>query len=190
MLVAIAFLAWAHGSGPRSNLGGPALVAVALALVFASGAWTWRSLQEEPAAVASTHPQLANASGGTRWQRWSPDAVAQALAAGRPVFVDFTAAWCVTCQVNKRVALHNQAVLEEFALRKVVPLRADWTRQDPRITATLAALGRNAVPVYALYLPGEAAPRLLPELLTPSLVLAELARIPAGPAIASSLSQR
>jgi len=93
------------------------------------------------------------------------------------VFVDFTAAWCVTCQVNKRVALHNDAVVREFGSRGVVALRADWTRQDPRITATLASLGRNAVPVYALYLPGEAAPRLLPEVLTPSVVLAGLADV-------------
>ena len=71
------------------------------------------------------------------------------------VFVDFTAAWCVTCQVNKRVALHDAAVVNAFAAHGVVPLSADWTRQDPRITAALAALGRNAVPVYALYLPGE-----------------------------------
>jgi thiol:disulfide interchange protein DsbD len=61
----------------------------------------------------------------------------------------------------------------------VVPLRADWTRQDPRITATLAALGRNAIPVYALYIPGERVPRLLPEVLTPTLVLAELSKLPA-----------
>jgi len=105
------------------------------------------------------------------------------------VFVDFTAAWCVTCQVNKRVALHNDAVVREFGSRGVVALKADWTRQDPRITATLAALGRNAVPVYALYLPGEAAPRLLPEVLTPSIVLAELAHVPAGKP-STSLTQR
>jgi thiol:disulfide interchange protein DsbD len=82
--------------------------------------------------------------------------------------------------VNKRVALHNDAVVKEFAARGVVPLRADWTRQDPRITATLSALGRNAVPVYALYIPGESAPHLLPEVLTPSLVLAELSNVPAA----------
>jgi thiol:disulfide interchange protein DsbD len=77
-------------------------------------------------------------------------------------------------------------VIAAFASHDVVPLKADWTRQDPRITATLAQLGRNAVPVYALYLPGEAAPHLLPEVLTPTLVLEEIARLPmarAGTAI-------
>jgi thiol:disulfide interchange protein DsbD len=95
------------------------------------------------------------------------------------VFVDFTAAWCVTCQVNKRVALSNGDVVRAFAAHGVAALKADWTRQDPRITAELAKLGRNAVPVYAIYMPGGEAPRLLPELLTPSLVLAEIQRLPA-----------
>jgi thiol:disulfide interchange protein DsbD len=84
----------------------------------------------------------------------------------------------VTCQVNKRVALHNDAVVKAFAAREVATLTADWTRQDPRITETLAALGRNAVPVYALYIPGEDAPRLLPELLTPSIVLSAIDTLP------------
>jgi len=70
-----------------------------------------------------------------------------------------------------------------------VTLKADWTRQDPRITATLAQLGRNAVPVYALYVPGEDKPRLLPEVLTPSLVLAEIAKLPPGKG-ATAVTQR
>ncbi|HEY4999148.1 MAG TPA: thioredoxin family protein, partial [Usitatibacter sp.] len=115
-----------------------------------------------------------------QWQAWSPEKVRDLLASGHPVFVDFTAAWCVTCQVNKRVALHNASVMSAFAAHGVATLKADWTRQDPRITETLAALGRNAVPVYALYLPGEEAPRLLPEVLTPALVLSEIERLPAG----------
>ena len=71
----------------------------------------------------------------------------------------------------------------------IVPLKADWTRQDPRITAALARLGRNAVPVYALYLPGEEAPHLLPEMLTPTLVLDEISRLPAARA-ATAITQR
>jgi thiol:disulfide interchange protein DsbD len=82
--------------------------------------------------------------------------------------------------VNKRIALHDDGVEKAFAARDVVRLKADWTRQDPRITATLAGLGRNAVPVYALYVPGEDKPRLLPEVLTPSIVISEISRLPSA----------
>ena len=85
-------------------------------------------------------------------------------AAGRPVFVDFTAAWCVTCQVNKRLVLNAEDVRAQFAAKRVALVRADWTRRDPAITRALAAFGRNGVPVYVLYRPGKA-PLVLPEVL-------------------------
>ena len=106
------------------------------------------------------------------WKRWSPAALASARAEGRAVFVDFTAAWCVTCQVNKRLVLESDAVHTRFEQRKVVQLRADWTNQDAQITAALRDLGRIGVPVYAVYAAGsQGAPILLPELLTQERVL-------------------
>jgi len=106
------------------------------------------------------------------WKRWSPAALASARAEGRAVFVDFTAAWCVTCQVNKRLVLESDAVHTRFEQRKVVQLRADWTNQDAQITAALRDLGRIGVPVYAVYAAGSlGAPILLPELLTKERVL-------------------
>jgi thiol:disulfide interchange protein len=99
------------------------------------------------------------------WQTWEPGKVEQLLAQGRPVFVDFTAAWCVTCQLNKKTTLGDADVLGDFAGKKVQLLRADWTRRDPAITAALQQLGRNGVPVYVLYKPGSA-PVVLSEILS------------------------
>jgi thiol:disulfide interchange protein DsbD len=112
------------------------------------------------------------------WQPWSADAVSRYQSQGRPVFVDFTAAWCLSCQVNERVALNRPEVQQAFQSANVALLRADWTRHDEAITQALAALGRSGVPAYALYAPGETSPRLLPEVLTPGVVREALAKLP------------
>ena len=86
------------------------------------------------------------------------------MAEGRPVFVDFTAAWCVTCQYNKKTTLANREVMAGLKQANVALLRADWTRRDPAITAALTALGRSGVPVYVFYKKGSA-PVVLSEVL-------------------------
>jgi thiol:disulfide interchange protein len=92
--------------------------------------------------------------------------------------VDFTASWCLSCQVNERVALSRPEVAQAFQARNVVLMKADWTRHDEAITQALTALGRSGVPAYALYVPGESEPELLPEVLTPGIVTDALGRLP------------
>jgi thiol:disulfide interchange protein DsbD len=108
------------------------------------------------------------------WEPWSPQIQATYQSQGRPVFVDFTAAWCLSCQVNERVALNQPQVQQAFRSANVVLLRADWTRHDEAITHTLTTLGRSGVPAYAFYIPGQREPLLLPEVLTPSIVITAL----------------
>jgi thiol:disulfide interchange protein DsbD len=113
--------------------------------------WTWGPKITE---IQMEQAQPAIASGA--WQPWQPDLPGQLLAQGQPVFVDYTAAWCVTCQYNKQTTLADTDVLRDFAAKNVALLRADWTRRDPAITAALAQLGRSGVPVYVLHAPGRA----------------------------------
>ena len=110
------------------------------------------------------------------WQAWEPGRVEQLTSSGQSVFVDFTAAWCVTCQYNKKTTLSNASVLADIAAKKVVLLRADWTRRDPAVTAALTQLGRSGVPVYVIYKPGRA-PVVLSEILSVEDVRAELAKL-------------
>ena len=123
------------------------------------------------------------------WQPFTPDAVAQYQAQGRPVFVDFTADWCLSCQVNERVVLERPDVLGRLQDGKIALVRADWTRHDEEIAHALATLGRSSVPTYALYPGTPGAPaRVLPEVLTPNTVLDALKALPdAGTTPSASL---
>ena len=154
LLVALSMVVWALTLRGRTRI---ALGAVAVAS-FAALAWAAGGAISRPA----TAPAVASAD--ALWQPWAPGRVDQLLAAGQPVFVDFTAAWCVTCQYNKKTTLANREVLDAFRAGNYALLRADWTRRDPDITAALAGLGRNGVPVYVIYRQGRA-PVVLSEVL-------------------------
>jgi thiol:disulfide interchange protein DsbD len=179
LLVAVAFGAWALGSPTlgrvaRRGFSAAALVLLAAALVWAVPSWR----QDAVAATAGAGGAPAAKETGDRWQPWSAERVAQLTAEGRPVFVDFTAAWCVTCQFNKRTTLNQPEVIAAFERKRVVLLRADWTRRDAAIAAELARMQRSGVPVYALYPPGATGPRLLSEILSVGEVTAALAQLP------------
>jgi len=105
------------------------------------------------------------------WEPWSEELVAKYQREGRVIYLDFTARWCATCQTNKRLVFSSGEVLKTFANKNVAALKADWTSKDPKITAELAKYQKSAIPFNLVYLPGEAAPRELPALLTPSIVL-------------------
>jgi thiol:disulfide interchange protein DsbD len=173
VLLLVSMAAWVYGrwSAPtRSTLarGVGGIVAV-LVLIGAMG-WAI-ALVKSPAAQRAA----ATADG---WQPWSPDAVDSALAQDKPVFVDFTAAWCLSCKVNERVALETDEVKSAFAQKNVVLFRADWTHSDPRITDALQQYHRDGVPLYLLYSPkAKDAPQVLPEVLTPGIVLDALTKI-------------
>jgi thiol:disulfide interchange protein DsbD len=167
-LLALGFALWAWHV---ARLGGarPWGIASAAALVAAIVVgWPLVAVQAAPSAQQRTTD--------AGWQPFTPTAVSELAAQNRPVFVDFTAAWCVTCQVNKRLVLNTDEVKSAFAQRNVALVRADWTRRDDTITKALAALGRNGVPVYVLYRPGRE-PLLLPEVLQKRTVLDALATL-------------
>jgi thiol:disulfide interchange protein DsbD len=165
--------------------------AAILALFVAAGfaVWTWRQggIRWRAAgaaalgliAVGAWQPMTTVApaeAAAAATDAWSPARVAELTAAGTPVFVNFTAAWCVSCKVNEAVALSRPAVREAMAAEGVVYLKADWTARDPVIAEALAAYGRAGVPLYLFYPAGGKAPRVLPQLLTEDIVIDAIAK--------------
>ncbi len=163
-LVGLGFAVWLGGVLRRRVMVGGLTLAAAVLL-----AWSWPAVMS-PAEAAPPQADVAV------WQPYNAAAAQALVDQGRPVFVDFTAAWCVSCQVNKRLVLNTAATQADFSAAKVTLMRADWTLRDPEITAALAQLGRNGVPVYVLMRPGKA-PLLLPEILTAGLVRDALASL-------------
>lgn len=127
------------------------------------------------AAVGIEANQMSTASAvvdqyGLRWEPWSDAALAEHQAAGRTVFLDFTAAWCITCQVNKRVVFGSEEVRQRLRQESVILMRADWTSKDPRIAQALQRYGRAGVPLNILFRPGKA-PHIFPSLMTRGMII-------------------
>ncbi len=170
-LLLIAFGAWLHhaarAAAPRWRRAatGVALVSAAAAIALA------------PLAAASPpSPSSTGAPAGAAWEPYSPRRLAELRAQGKPVFVNFTAAWCITCLVNERVALRGPAVAEAFARKGVVYLKADWTSRSAEIASVLGSFGRSGVPLYVVY-PSRAGrtvapePRVLPQILSEATII-------------------
>ena len=155
LLLSMSLLIWTLGLRGRARLG---LSALGTAILL----WVGSNLGP---LIIKPPPADGAAAVSERWLPWSPERLADALAGGKPVFVDYTAAWCVTCQYNKKTTLTHTEVLRDFDSHQVVLLRADWTRRDPAIRQALATLGRSGVPVYALYQTGRA-PVVLSEIIS------------------------
>jgi thiol:disulfide interchange protein DsbD len=171
--IVVAFAAWAWGA---SQGGGKVLVPRVAAVAGLLAAIPLVALGAGQKAAAPAASQTAEGPvAALPTEPWSPERVAALRAEGRPVFVDFTAAWCVTCQVNERTALAGKDVADAFARTRAVYLKADWTNPDPRIAKALSEQGRSGVPLYLVYAAkGDAAPKILPQLLTEGLVVEAL----------------
>lgn len=158
---------WIYGLKVRSRYTRLALAAL---FVLVPIGWSLTSVHGVP--VGNLTEGKKESDG---WLAYSNAALEQARASGNPVFIDFTAAWCITCIVNERVALNTEVVRARFAEKKVVLFKADWTNQDKEISQKLESFGRNGVPLYVLYPPGpKSEARILPQILTPETVLTAL----------------
>lgn len=181
LLVLLASFVWSvglQGTSRRWLIGGCA------ALLLVAGAELLPNVvRAVPSSVKVTvngmgREALADGKGiSGHWVAWSKEGVGASLAEGRPVFVDFTASWCVTCQINKRTTLSNPLVLAMLDSKGVALMRADWTQQDPAITQELRLLGRSGIPVYALYTPNKE-PVVLTELIGRQDIEEALATLP------------
>lgn len=190
MYAAAAWLVWvlAQQSGPDG-----VLTALVGAVLIALAAWAWGVAQQsgrtprrlgEALALAAVLGALAllpllgtappAAAAATQGEAWSAPRLAELRAEGKPVFVNLTAAWCISCKVNERVAIHTDAVQRAFEAAGVVQLTGDWTRGDPAITTLLREHGRDGVPLYLLYPAGGGAPVMLPQILTEGILLGAL----------------
>ena len=172
-LLCLALACWLVGSfcGPLTSLA--KRTAIILLAVAATAGGGWYFLGTKFSAIGTESPDRI------AWIPFSQARVEAELQAGRPVFVDFTADWCITCKFNERTAIDTPAVRALLAEKNIAPVKADWTNANPEITAALKSFGRVGVPLYVIH-PADnpQTPVVLPELLTESLLLEALKKLP------------
>jgi thiol:disulfide interchange protein len=170
--ILIALAAWSFQKA-RSTAGGGRVTVIATAAISLLLAIILPIRFADVASAApGTDAQGKSRAGSDEWQPYSEAKVAELNAAGRPLLINFTASWCLTCMVNERNAFSDAAVQEIFRNKKVTLMKGDWTNRDPAITKALAAFGRAGVPLYVVYnaRPGATEPVVLPQLLTAGIV--------------------
>lgn len=176
LFLAIGFSMWIAGRWGALHRPKPVRLAARVLAVLIAGAALIAAIGPTPGRAASAGETSLHGA-VVRWEPFTPERVAELRSEGKPVFIDFTAAWCLTCQVNKRVALRRTEVEAKFAELGVATLVADWTDRNETIARALAEFGRSGVPFYVYYPPGkDSAPVILPEVLTPAVVLRALER--------------
>lgn len=201
LFATVAWLVWVFGH--QTGVDGILRLLLGLTLV-AAAAWVWGSwatlhastvtratarivavallasgfMLSAVAEPVSSEVKNSGAQSGVQWEPWSEKRVAELRAEGRPVFIDFTAAWCLTCKVNERVAFSSAEVRKIVGERKIAMLKADWTNRDAAITRALSSFGRSGVPLYVLYEADPlASPRLLPEILSPGILIETFSKL-------------
>jgi len=178
-LVIVAFAAWIFGAFVQRGRNHKTAAAI-VALILLIGGYAF-ALEKEldwraPVLETAAGP-IQNPAGGIDWQAWSPEAVAQARAAGHPVLVDFTADWCLTCQVNKKLAIEIPSVRAKLKEINAVALVGDYTHFPEAITSELNRYNNAGVPLVLVFPKEPDAPAIvLPQILTPGIVLNALNR--------------
>ncbi|MEE2913709.1 MAG: protein-disulfide reductase DsbD domain-containing protein [Pseudomonadota bacterium] len=172
-LVTLAFGIWLFRHLPANSVGRGAVSFLAVASIVTALALT---AVEGTVGGVPTAGRAVAAGDGPIPETYTADRLAKLRTAG-PVFVNFTAAWCITCKVNEQVALSSSELADAFADAGVAYLKADWTNEDPLITRALADYGRSGVPLYLLYAQGEERARVLPQVLTKAIIIGELSTL-------------
>jgi thiol:disulfide interchange protein len=180
--VLIGLAAWAYQKSNSSSGGGKVTVLITAAAALLLAIILPVRFADVATAAAAPGELAQSKAGADEWQPYSAARVAELTAAGRPLLVNFTASWCLTCLVNERNAFSDSAVQEIFRDKKVVLMKGDWTNRDPAITHALAAFGRAGVPLYVVYnsKPGSTEPLVLPQILTAGVVQSAFADAPAN----------
>jgi thiol:disulfide interchange protein DsbD len=171
--VAVGLAAWLAGWSQRRRAAGRSGLALGVSAA-ALAALALGAALFAPYGSAGAGPTSRSLTAGLAAEAYSPGRLSELRGQGRAVFVDYTAAWCVSCQVNETVALSTRRVAEAFHDHDVAYLRADWTRRDPQIAADLARFGRAGVPLYLVYPAAGGPPEVLPSILTEGTVLKAL----------------